>query len=200
MPAGQHIAHFYICTRSARSSFSPPLPPALPRLGLRDKLLKLILGGGLPAQACAGQTHKHTTQTRDKTRTHTCTGDSPLWRTPAGSPGPHTALMTSCLNSILKCPSFSCLYLAGEGRVSGHCVTVSACVHHLTGCLETPRASVWPALDCTAHRTRARPGHRATAGWSPAHLSLTARPETGTGGPSPARCLTHRTLHITLCH
>ena len=198
MPAGQHIAHFYICTRSARSSFSPPLPPALPRLGLRDKLLKLILGGGLPAQACAGQTHKHTTQTRDKThRTHTWRqGDTQLGQTPAGSPAPHAALMTSCLNSILKCPSFSCLYLrAGSEWTLCDCLCVCSSLDWLSRDTESLTE---PALLCSPHPGPAwTPGH---SGWSPAHLSLTARPETGTGGPSPARCLTHRTLHITLCH
>ena len=104
MPAGQHIAHFYICTRSARSSFSAS--PALPRLGHRDKLLELILGGGLTlGQTQANTRDRHTRQ--DATHTHMDSPLCPAW--------PPRALMTSWLNQMLKCPSFSCLYLAGGG-------------------------------------------------------------------------------------
>ena len=172
MPAGQHIAHFYICTRSARSSFSPS--PALPRLGHRDKLLELILGGGHRLRL------RQTTQTHETRREHTHM-DSLL------CPGPPRALMTSWLNSMLNAQvSLVCIsLLLGWGGWGDTGVTVSACVHHLTGCL------------CTECPGRL-PHTRGPAWWAP------GSPEPGPGSPGPgtqrperadraqpARCLTH---------
>ena len=191
-----HCTFLYLHSLSSEQLLSSPAP-CPPSPGTQRQTVKTNTWWGAPSSGlCRPDTQTHDTDTRQDTPDTWRQGDTQLGQTPAGSPAPHTALMTSCLNSILKWPSFSCLYLrAGSEWTLCDCLCVCSSLDWLSRDTESLTE---PALLCSPHPGPAwTPGH---SGWSPAHLSLTARPETGTGGPSPARCLTHRTLHITLCH